>query len=203
MSRKWECDFKNKGWLQKMSHSHLILGCESLIRQNIQLPVDLNLMCSLGKEPSFNMCISLLLTVDSLSLEISHLFFSKENDWGFSHFVPWNVSHFTTLIKLMYAIWLFVFSHPCTCRCPSYITSVWLSWVDCKSSTVAERNETGGGVGVITKLIFGWRGEGSEGGISTMNPEMTQYLVCYMCTQNLWRVLCSVICWCIPLSGFL
>ena len=76
-----------------MSHSHLILGCESLIRQNIQLPVDLNLMCSLGKEPSFNMCISLLLTVDSLSLEISHLFFSKENDWGFSHFVPWNVSH--------------------------------------------------------------------------------------------------------------
>lgn len=82
-----------------MSHSHLILGCESLIRENIQLPVDLNLMCSLGKEPSFNMCISLLLTVDSLSLEISHLFFSKENDWGFSHFVPWNVSHFTTLIQ--------------------------------------------------------------------------------------------------------
>lgn len=70
--------------------------------------------------------------------------------------------------------------------------------MDCKSSTVAGRNETGGGVGVgvgvITKLIFGWRGGGSEGGISTMNPEMTQYLVCYMCTQNLWRVLYSVIC---------
>lgn len=71
--------------------------------------------------------------------------------------------------------------------------------MDCKSSTVAGRNETGGGVGVgvgvgvITKLIFRWRG-GSEGGISTMNPEMTQYLVCYMCTQNLWRVLYSVIC---------
>ena len=72
--------------------------------------------------------------------------------------------------------------------------------MDCKSSTVAGRNETGGGVGVgvgvgvITKLIFRWRGGGSEGGISTMNPEMTQYLVCYMCTQNLWRVLYSVIC---------
>ena len=27
-----------------------------------------------------------------LFVEISHLFFSKENDWGFSHFVAWNVS---------------------------------------------------------------------------------------------------------------
>ena len=24
--------------------------------------------------------------------EIAHLFFAKENDWGFSHFVSWNVS---------------------------------------------------------------------------------------------------------------
>ena len=28
----------------------------------------------------------------SLFAEISHLFFAKENDWGFSHFVTWNVS---------------------------------------------------------------------------------------------------------------
>ena len=27
-------------------------------------------------------------------IEISHLFFAKENDWGFSHFVPWSVSQF-------------------------------------------------------------------------------------------------------------
>lgn len=27
---------------------------------------------------------------EDFSRKISHLFFSKENDWGFSHFVPWN-----------------------------------------------------------------------------------------------------------------
>jgi len=24
--------------------------------------------------------------------EIQHLFYSKENDWGYSHFIAWNVS---------------------------------------------------------------------------------------------------------------
>lgn len=28
--------------------------------------------------------------VSSLSSEIHHLFYSKENDWGFSHFMSWN-----------------------------------------------------------------------------------------------------------------
>ena len=27
-----------------------------------------------------------------LFLEIQHIFYSKENDWGFSHFLGWNVS---------------------------------------------------------------------------------------------------------------
>lgn len=29
----------------------------------------------------------------SFSRRISHLFFHKENDWGFSNFMAWSVSH--------------------------------------------------------------------------------------------------------------
>ena len=36
--------------------------------------------------------------ITPFSAEISHLFFAKENDWGFSHFVAWNVSHFTSTL---------------------------------------------------------------------------------------------------------
>lgn len=34
---------------------------------------------------------------EHLFAEISHLFFAKENDWGFSHFVAWNVSQFVLI----------------------------------------------------------------------------------------------------------
>ena len=31
--------------------------------------------------------------------EIQHLFYSKENDWGFSTFIPWNVSHVSSSVN--------------------------------------------------------------------------------------------------------
>ncbi len=34
--------------------------------------------------------------------EIQHLFYSKENDWGFSTFIPWNVSFFSCDNNLIY-----------------------------------------------------------------------------------------------------
>lgn len=36
----------------------------------------------------YSIILSLIIYV--LFLEIQHLFYSKENDWGFSHFMAWN-----------------------------------------------------------------------------------------------------------------
>ena len=35
-----------------------------------------------------------------LFLEIQHIFYSKENDWGFSHFLGWNVSTIFKFIEI-------------------------------------------------------------------------------------------------------
>ena len=35
-----------------------------------------------------------------ISPEIQHLFYSKENDWGYSNFLPWNVSLKIPIISL-------------------------------------------------------------------------------------------------------
>lgn len=37
----------------------------------------------------------------SFSRRISHLFFHKENDWGFSNFMAWSVSNWTSINLLL------------------------------------------------------------------------------------------------------
>lgn len=37
----------------------------------------------------------------SFSRRISHLFFHKENDWGFSNFMAWSVSNWTCINLLL------------------------------------------------------------------------------------------------------
>ena len=51
---------------------------------------------------SFKICLKTLINFLLLLSEISHLFFAKENDWGFSHFASWSVSDWVLFCFIFY-----------------------------------------------------------------------------------------------------